>query len=110
MIDAVIISPEVPNSADAVEYEISLNNYPNPFNPTTTIVFSNNQDEQIELSIFNIKGQKVKQLISERLIAGQHSVLWDGKDDSGNSVSSGVYFYKLDSAGKLISNKMILLK
>ncbi len=87
-------------------------NYPNPFNPTTTIEFSieqNQQNEQIELEIFNIKGQKVKQLIKDQLSAGQHSVIWNGTDDNGQNVSSGIYFYKLKVDDKTIATKKCLL-
>ena len=91
----------------------NLINYPNPFNPETTISFSIIEDSIIELSIFNIKGQKVKQLISyiRQLPEGQHSVVWDGKDDNNKPVGSGIYFYQLriDGNSKAI-NKMILMK
>jgi FlgD Ig-like domain len=89
-----------------------LSNYPNPFNPTTTITFSLNTEiaENTELVIYNLKGQKVKQLVSDQLVAGQHSVVWNGLDDSGKSVSSGVYFYKLKSGDFEKTKKMLLLK
>jgi flagellar hook assembly protein FlgD len=87
-------------------------NYPNPFNPTTTISFniSNEQNEQIELVVYNLKGQKVKQLVSDQLSTGQHSVVWNGKDNSGKSVSSGIYFYKLKTNEDSNIRKMVLLK
>lgn len=75
-------------------------NYPNPFNPTTTISFSIPDDSKIELSVFNIKGQKVRSLVKDSFESGTHSVVWDGVDDLGKSVSSGVYFYKLKVDGK----------
>jgi Peptidase family C25/FlgD Ig-like domain len=89
-----------------------LQNYPNPFNPNTTISFSVESDiaESTELIIFNLKGQKVRQLVKDQLSAGQHSVDWNGKDDNNKQVSSGVYFYKL-SAGKInLIRKMVLIK
>ena len=90
---------------------IFLENYPNPFNPTTTISFSIIESyENIELVIYNLEGQKVKQLISEQLSAGQHSVVWNGKDDNGKSVSSGIYFYKLQAGDYQKVKKMVLLK
>ncbi len=86
-------------------------NYPNPFNPETTISFSTTEStENTELSIYNLKGQKVKVLVNEKLSAGQHSVVWNGKDDSGKSVSSGVYFYKLKAGSYTATRKMILLR
>jgi len=85
-------------------------NTPNPFNPTTTISFSIPNESKVDLSIYNIKGQKIKQLISDQLSAGQHSVVWNGKDDNGKSVSSGIYFYKLKTANFEKTKKMILMK
>ncbi|MDO9576773.1 MAG: FlgD immunoglobulin-like domain containing protein [Candidatus Cloacimonadales bacterium] len=87
------------------------NNYPNPFNPETTISFSIPEDSKVGITIYNIKGQKVKTLVSEDLEKGIHKVIWDSKDSSGKSVSSGVYFYKLDVNGKTKGlKKMLLLK
>ena len=86
-------------------------NYPNPFNPTTTIEFSLVQTSQfVTLEIFNIKGQKVKTLYKGIAEEGKHSVIWEGKDTNGKSVSSGIYFYKLKTGKKEISRKMLLLK
>ncbi|MEA2097237.1 MAG: FlgD immunoglobulin-like domain containing protein, partial [Candidatus Cloacimonadota bacterium] len=84
---------------------------PNPFNPTTTISFSVTQNSDfVTLEVYNIKGQKVKQLVNNQLSAGKHSVIWNGKDNNGKSVTSGIYFYKM-KAGKFTSTKkMILLK
>lgn len=85
------------------------NNYPNPFNPTTTISFSIPDESKIDLIVYNIKGQKVKTLVNNHLDRGNHSVVWNGVDDSGKSVSSGVYFYKLSVNGKSKSVKKCLL-
>ena len=86
-------------------------NYPNPFNPETTIKFTTeNTEKNTELVIYNLKGQKVKTLVNEKLDKGTHQVVWNGKDENGKSVCSGVYFYKMN-AGKFTSiKKMILLK
>ncbi len=91
---------------------IDLNNYPNPFNPTTTIEFSIQNNSKVELSIYNIKGQKVKQLVSgiRQLPEGQHSVVWDGKDCNNDSVASGIYFYKLKAGEYSKTRKMLLLR
>ena len=87
-------------------------NYPNPFNPSTTISFSLTTEftENTEINIYNLKGQKVKTLVNERLLAGEHSVVWNGTNDSGKSVSSGVYFYKLESGKYTSTKKMIMMK
>ena len=62
-------------------------NYPNPFNPTTTISFSIPKANKVKIFIYNIKGQKVKQFVRNQLPSGEHSVVWDGRDDNGKSVS-----------------------
>ena len=90
-------------------------NYPNPFNPDTIIQFSVPVECKVELAIYNIKGQKVKQLVDDHFIAGKHTVVWSGKDNSGKSVSSGVYFYKIKAKvnGKnrfIKVKKMMMLK
>ncbi|MDP8201543.1 MAG: FlgD immunoglobulin-like domain containing protein [Candidatus Tenebribacter burtonii] len=86
-------------------------NYPNPFNPTTTISFSVAQTSSlVNVEIFNIKGQKVKQLVNEVLPAGKHIVVWNGKDDNGKQAASGIYFYKMKSRDYQKSRKMLLLK
>ena len=71
-------------------------NYPNPFNPTTTISFSITKYNIVELSIYNIKGQKIKTLVNEYLQRGYHEVFWNGKDENNNPISSGIYFYKME--------------
>jgi hypothetical protein len=87
-------------------------NYPNPFNPTTMISFSLNSEntEDTELIIYNLKGQKVKILVNKVLPAGEHSVVWDGKDDNNKPVSSGIYFYQLKVGDFEQTKKMILMK
>jgi hypothetical protein len=89
-----------------------MHNYPNPFNPSTTITFSltTESTEHTELVINNLKGQKVKQLVNEQLPTGQHSVTWNGTDEKGNSVSSGIYFYELESGKFSETKRMLLLK
>ena len=88
---------------------ILCNNYPNPFNPSTTIGFSIPNESKIKISVYNIKGQRVKNLINEKCNRGNHKVIWDGKDSNNKSVVSGVYFYKLDVNGKTEAIKKCLL-
>jgi flagellar hook assembly protein FlgD len=90
-----------------------IGNYPNPFNPTTTISFqiNNQQNEQVELSIYNLKGQRVKTL--PVILSGnevQSSVIWNGTDDNNQPVSSGVYLYKLQAGEFSQTKKMMLMK
>nr|MDA3813357.1 T9SS type A sorting domain-containing protein [Candidatus Cloacimonadota bacterium] len=89
-------------------------NYPNPFNPTTNVNFSLKADSKVSLIIYNVRGHKVKTLVADNMQAGYHSIVWDGRDDNGKSVSSGIYFSGFDAANKLGDytsvKKMILLK
>ncbi len=86
-------------------------NYPNPFNPTTTICFSIPEASKVEMDIYNIKGQKVKRLVNDDYPRGNHKVQWQGVNETGHQVSSGVYFYRLKVNGKSIGvKKMLMLK
>jgi hypothetical protein len=86
-------------------WNTELNNYPNPFNPETTISFNLPIASKIELSIYNIKGRLVEKVINKPMDAGEHKVVWNGND-----VSSGLYFYKLTTPEGSLINKMMLLK
>ncbi|MDP8202394.1 MAG: C25 family cysteine peptidase [Candidatus Tenebribacter burtonii] len=85
-------------------------NSPNPFNPETRISFDLMENNYVSLEIYNMKGQKVKQLVSGQLSAGQHSIVWNGKDDNNKTVSSGIYFYKFKTSDYQATKKMLLLK
>jgi hypothetical protein len=96
-----------------VRNRVSLNsNYPNPFNPETSISFTvgSEQHQQVDIEIFNIKGQKVRTLVSEVYEVGEHSVVWNGTDDNGRSVASGIYFYRMTAGDFTATRKMILMK
>ncbi len=101
------------NNADEVVPATTgiIGNYPNPFNPETNIQFSLSTAGQTSLTIYNVKGQKVRTLFSGHLEAKVHNLAWNGKDDSGKSVTSGVYYAVLKSAGAATGvQKMLLLK
>jgi len=85
-------------------------NYPNPFNPTTKIEFILSKSGQVRIDIFNILGEKVKTLMDQHLKAGRQLVEWDGKDESGEEVASGVYFYRLQTQDFTETKKMVLMK
>ncbi|MCD4818584.1 MAG: T9SS type A sorting domain-containing protein [Candidatus Cloacimonetes bacterium] len=86
-------------------------NYPNPFNPTTTISFTIPEiSENTEISIYNLKGQKVRTLLNEKLEGGKQSLIWQGKDDNEKGVTSGIYFYKIKSGTFSATKKMIMIK
>jgi hypothetical protein len=88
-------------------------NSPNPFNPSTTIAFEipeSNNGTRVVLTVFNIRGQKVVTLVDELKDAGRYSVNWDGRNSAGQSVSSGVYFYRLQAGDFSAVRKMVILK
>jgi hypothetical protein len=89
--------------------ESIISNFPNPFNPSTTIEFSVQNDSNIELSIFNTKGQKVITLINDEMGKGSHSIRWNGDYEFGKSVSSGIYLYMLQVNGKIEAVKKCML-
>jgi hypothetical protein len=90
--------------------KISATNYPNPFNPQTTIQFNIPVATEVALTIYNAKGELINTINYNHLEAGSYNYMWNGNDFAGKSVSSGVYFYKIHAAGQTITNRMILLK
>jgi len=90
--------------------DFGLSNYPNPFNPTTTISFIIPYTGDIKLSVLNIKGQRVKGLYSGLISKGHHCIVWSGLDDRGTAVSSGVYFVRVEMNGMSQTHKLILIK
>lgn len=83
---------------------------PNPFNPSTTISFFMLEDGVVKLTIYNARGQKVKDLASGSFSRGQHQLIWDGRDQSNRELSSGVFLLKLESSGHCHTRKMMLMK
>ena len=84
--------------------------YPNPFNPSTTIQYDLPESEYVEIAIFDIKGREIRSLVNAHNQAGQHQVVWDGRNDRGTSVPSGMYFYKITAGEFSETRKMTLLK
>ena len=84
-------------------------NYPNPFNPGTRIEYRLSQAGEVKLLIFNVKGQQVRSLVAGFEPAGFHSVQWNGQDDLGRPVASGLYFYRLQAGGFVKTQKMLLI-
>ncbi|MBD3288620.1 T9SS type A sorting domain-containing protein [candidate division KSB1 bacterium] len=85
-------------------------NYPNPFNPMTRISFDLPKRAQVELYIYNIMGQRVRKLADHMFRGGHHELTWDGRSDSGNFVSSGLYFIRLKSGTHVATQKMMIVK
>ena len=90
--------------------ELTVSNYPNPFNPTTTISFNLSSNSDVSVEVYNVKGQKVKTLLKEKMNQGQHEVVWNGLNEKNKPVSSGVYLYKVKAGNQETVKRMILLK
>ena len=87
-----------------------LSNYPNPFNPTTHIVYTLTDHGEYTLKIYDINGKLIRDLISGFGVPGQYKVIWDSSDDNGQKMASGIYFYHLSTISNITKNKMILVK
>ncbi|MCB0279638.1 MAG: T9SS type A sorting domain-containing protein, partial [Calditrichaeota bacterium] len=88
-----------------------LQNYPNPFNPSTTIQYDLASDAIVRIVIYNMLGQKVRTLLNQFELAGSaKKIVWDGKNDAGQRVVSGIYIYQLNTATFSQSKKMVLIK
>jgi len=85
-------------------------NYPNPFNPQTTIRYTLTEPAEVSLAVYNLKGQLVRELEAGAKTAGEHSAVWNGLDQSGKPVGSGIYLYRLESGDYNKTLKMILMK
>lgn len=85
-------------------------NYPNPFNPSTTISYILEKEGRVQLDIYDLQGSLIRNLENKEAQAGEHSVVWDGKDNSGMQSPTGIYFYRLSSGPLQAAKKMILLK
>jgi hypothetical protein len=102
---------EIPGSEDNRPSEFSLSqNYPNPFNPETYVEFGLSKAAHVKIDIFNIVGQKVKTLVDEEMPPGRYVADWDSRDEQGNAVSSGIYFYRMQADDFSDMKKMLLVK
>ncbi|MEA2095193.1 MAG: FlgD immunoglobulin-like domain containing protein [Candidatus Cloacimonadota bacterium] len=99
------------NKIIPMKNNLDLTNFPNPFNPVTTISFSVTQNSDfVNLEVYNIKGQKVKTLLNEQMQKGKHSIVWLGLDSNNKPVSSGIYLYKIKAGNQESVKRMLLLK
>jgi hypothetical protein len=85
-------------------------NVPNPFNPTTTIHYELPAAGHVTLDVLDVRGRLVRTLVNGRVEAGRRAVLWEGRDDDGQRVASGVYFYRLRAGAFVETRRMVLLK
>ncbi len=87
-----------------------LANYPNPFNPSTSIRYQLAETGPVSVTIYNLVGQKVRTLVEAVQSAGPHEVTWNGRDDAGRQAASGIYIYSVQAGKKVAVNKMVLVK
>jgi hypothetical protein len=90
--------------------EFAVANYPNPFNPSTTIQFGLPEAAHVKLKVYNILGREVACLVDRWMAAGEHQVDWHGTNDRGEQLGSGVYFYRLEAGKDVLTHKMTLIK
>ena len=103
------ISTDIRNNELLSDNSEFLMNYPNPFNELTVISYSLKVNGRVSLKIYDMTGHEVLTLVNENQTKGKHSVVWDGRDDSGNPVSNGIYFYRMKYGNKYTGLKKIIL-
>ena len=89
---------------------LTAHNYPNPFNPSTTISFTLTEPEFVNVSLYNVNGQKVRSLVFDRFPAGKNSVLWNSLSDDGRLCASGIYLYRIKAGRAFTTGKMLLVR
>jgi flagellar hook assembly protein FlgD len=102
----VTATPDAPPAANSA----LAANYPNPFNPSTTIAFRVGQAGPVRLVVHDAAGRVVRTLVDESLSTAAYTIEWNGRDDTGRGVGSGVYFYRLDTVDFSETRRMVLLK
>ena len=111
MVRALVINGDVDNYNEEIAPVVSnVNNYPNPFNPQTTINFNMSKAGKANVTVYNIKGQLVKTILNDNVKAGTQTVVWNGTDSQNKSVASGVYFFRVKTDNQTINKKMVLQK
>ena len=104
------ITALIDNTGFSVKKIGEIENYPNPFNPFTTIKYQLPNPSEVTLTVYNVIGQVIRTLVDEKQMAGYYSIQWDGKDETGQTVASGVYLYCLKTKDFVKSLKTILLR
>ncbi|MBN1893440.1 T9SS type A sorting domain-containing protein, partial [bacterium] len=101
----------VDENPDAIPRSLELSqNYPNPFNPETMIHYAIPEQGSVKISVFNLTGQSVRTLVDERKAPGKYAVRWDGRNDHGQPMPSGIYIYRIRSENRVKSRRMVLMK
>ncbi len=112
-VEMFISLEHVPNEEDTnprIPNNLITSNYPNPFNPDTSISFTVPKAGNVKLTVFNILGQEIVELTNQNYLAGTHTVNWNGTDSNNQPVTSGIYFYKVSSGNQKATGKMVLMK
>jgi len=105
-----VLGDYFPMNIPAAAGKLRARNYPNPFNPSTQIVYNLPRRGELTIKIYNIRGERVRTLLEEIVPAGPGAVIWDGNDDRGEAVASGVYFYELQALNQTTIHKMAMVK
>ncbi|MCD4829882.1 MAG: DNRLRE domain-containing protein [Candidatus Cloacimonetes bacterium] len=98
------------NDGGVTPPELSACNYPNPFNPVTTIDYSLAEPGNVEIDVFNVRGQLVRNLFDGHRPQGRHQIVWDGRDVHGRPAANGVYYYRITAGASSITRRMVMLK
>ena len=101
-----VVEDTLPEVTETAIYAVA----PNPFNPKTEIRFALKESERVKITIYDLRGRRVNDLIDKVFFAGRHAVTWDGRDQSGRRVSSSVYFARLQAGDVTLSRRMLLVK
>ena len=109
-IESVVVALEIVSSGSNVVQALGLSNYPNPFNPSTEVIYTLPANAAVTLKVYNIIGREVNTLVEGVKPAGEHRIVWDGTDDSGVKVASGIYLYRLQAGATSLTKKMVLLR
>lgn len=110
LIPLMVIVDNLPSPQNAPELKFNGTNYPNPFNPSTTISYTLPEDSMVSVDIFNIKGQLVRSLLSDVQQRGSHSVIWNGRDSQDRACASGFYFYRVQAGNHSLTRKILMMK
>ena len=105
-----LLEPDAQPVAELPTSFALMQNFPNPFNPTTTIRYQLPEQRDVNITVFNLLGQAVRTLVNQTLDAGTYGVVWDGRNDQGQLVGSGVFFYRMKAGGYVEQRKMIMVK
>jgi len=104
-----VISTEDEDIITPIAFHLNQN-YPNPFNSNTAISYNLSEDTHVNITIYDMLGRKIKNLISKNEVTGNHSTQWNGDDSMGNHVGTGIYFYQLQARDFVQTKKMVLMK